>query len=277
MRYWLRTEQFRRSGLDAVKITEKVVTSVTTGGEFLRAVMDEMARAGGFRRWAAWGPDNLLYIPTIKRQIPDALFIHVIRDGRDVAYALDRKGFIRPFPWDQRYRLYVSALHWMWKIQTGRRHGRAIGSDYMEICFEDLVLHPEESLAKIGVFIGESLDYEKILKAKIGAIRAPNTSFPEEWESGKFLPVDRWKRKLSDDQVARLEALIGKLLVKLGYRLSRPESTTLGVRLRTMRATYPAFYELKEWLKMETPMGRFVNVDRLRVDECEDLSAPVNA
>src|SRR6202035_2333985 len=98
----------------------------------------EMARIGGVERWAAWGPDNLLHIPTIKREIPDALFIHVVRDGRDVAHALDTKGHIRPFRWDRGYRIYVSALHWMWKVRTGRGYGRAIGRDYMEIRFEDL-------------------------------------------------------------------------------------------------------------------------------------------
>src|SRR6266850_2476183 len=75
MCFWLRSRQFRRSGLEACQITERVVTSVRNGGDFLRAVMDEMARAGGYRRWTAWGPDNLLYIPDIKRQIPEALFI----------------------------------------------------------------------------------------------------------------------------------------------------------------------------------------------------------
>jgi hypothetical protein len=270
MRCWLRTKQFRRSGLDAGEITAKVVTSVTTGGEFLRAVMEGMARAGGFQRWAVWGPDNLLYIPTIKRQIPDALFIHVIRDGRDVACALDKKEFIRPFRWDRSYRLDVSALHWMWKVQTGRRHGQAIGSDYMEVRFEDLVLQPEEALTKVSAFIGENLDYERIRKAKIGAVRIPNTSFTEEWKSGRFSPVGRWKRQLSDDKVARLEGLVGGLLVELGYPLSRPDSTTLGFRLRTARAMYPAFYQLKEWLKTATPLGRFVNMNRLQIDQYED-------
>src|ERR1700687_1843479 len=52
MRCWLRTKQFRRSGLGAGAITAKVVTSVTTGGELLRAVMVGMARAGGFQRGA---------------------------------------------------------------------------------------------------------------------------------------------------------------------------------------------------------------------------------
>jgi hypothetical protein len=272
MRCWLQTRQFRRSGLDAGEITKKVVASVTTGGEFLCAVMGEMARAGGFQHWAVWGPDNLLHIPTIKRQIPDALFIHVIRDGRDVAYALDTKEFIRPFRWDRNHRLYVAALHWMWKVQTGRGHGRAIGPDYMEVRFEDLVLHPEEALTKVGAFIGENLDFEKIRKAKIGAIRVPNTSFTEEWKSGSFSPVGRWKRQLSDDKVARLEGLVGELLVELGYPLSRAERATLGFRLRTMRATYPAFYQLKEWLKTATPLGRFVNMNRLHIDQYEDSS-----
>ena len=270
MQCWLRTRQFRRSGLDAGEITKRVLTSVTTGGEFLRVVMEEMARAGGFQRWAVWGPDNLLYLPTVKRQIPDALFIHVIRDGRDVACALDKKEFIRPFRWDRSYRLYVSALHWMWKVQTGRRHGRAIGLDYMEVRFEDLVLHPEEALANVSAFIGENLNYEKIRKTKIGAIGVPNTSFTEEWKSGGFSPVGRWRRQLSDDKVTRLEGLIGKFLAELGYPLSRAESATSRFRLRTMRAMYPAFYQLKEWLKTATPLGRFVNMNRLHIDQYED-------
>jgi Sulfotransferase family len=275
MRWWVRTVQFRRSGLDAGEITEKVLNSVTTGGEFLRTVMEEMALAGGFQRWAVWGPDNLLYIPAIKRQIPDALFIHVIRDGRDAACALNKREFIDPFRWDRRYRLYVSALHWMWKVQTGRRYGQAIGRDYLEIRFEDLVLCPERALADVGAFVGEHLDYDKIREAKVGAVGIPNTSFSDEWKSGNFSPVGRWKRQLSGEQVARVESLVGELLTDLGYPLAhtasgRPERKRLGVRLRAMRVLYPAFYELKEWLKMATPLGRFVNMNRLRIDQCED-------
>jgi hypothetical protein len=106
----------------------------------------------------------------------------------------------------------------MGKVQTGRGHGRAIGPDYMEVRFEDLVLHPEEALTKVGAFIGENLDYEKIRKAKIGAIRVPNTSFTEEWKSGSFSPVGRWKRQLSDDKVARLEGWLENFWWNLAIR-----------------------------------------------------------
>jgi hypothetical protein len=187
-----------------------------------------------------------------------------------VACALDKREFIDPFPWDRNYRLYVSALHWMWKVQTGRRYARAVGADYMEVRFEDLVLHPEEALTKVGAFIGENLDYEKIRREKIGAVRIPNTSFAEEWKAGSFSPVGRWKRQLRNEQVIQLEGLIGQWLADLGYPLSCPETTAPGFRLRTMRTMYPAFYQLKEWLKTATPLGRFVNMNRLRIDESED-------
>jgi hypothetical protein len=31
-----------------------------------------------------------------------------------------------------------------------------------------------------------------------------------------------------------------------------------------------SFYQLKEWLKTATPLGRFVNMNRLHIDPCED-------
>jgi hypothetical protein len=273
MGYWVRSRQFRRSGLDAREITQKVLRSVRSGGDFLRIVMGEIAQTGGFQRWAVWGPDNLLYIPEIKRQIPEALFIHVVRDGRDVALALDRKRFIRPFPWDRNSRLFVSALHWMWKVRTGRRYARVLGSDYLEVHFEDLVLNPSDTLEKVGAFIGQTLDYEKIRKTEIGALRRPNTSFTEELEAHNFSPVGRWKSLLSEDQIVRLEALTGELLVELGYPLSHPQRASLGFRLRAMQSLYSGFYDLKEWLKTTTPMGRFVNMNRMHLNEVEDTGS----
>jgi hypothetical protein len=82
--------------------------------------------------------------------------------------------------------------------------------------------------------------------------------------------VGRWKNLLSEDQIARLEGLTGELLIELGYPLSHSQKANLGFRLRAMRFLYPAFYDLKEWLKTATPVGRFVNLNRLHLDEDED-------
>ena len=265
---WLRSRQFRRCGVDAATITQKVMNDVATPGDFLRVVMDEMARAAGYPRWAAWGPDNLLHIAEIKRQLPEAIFIHVVRDGRDVAYALDRKKFIEPLPWDRSQRLYVSALHWMWKVRRGRRDGRRLGGDYLEVRFEDVVLKPEETLRAISRFVSQDLDYERVRHADIGTMGRPNTSFVEELSASKFSPVGRWRRQLAQEKVAVLEGLIGDVLVDFGYELTQPQSK-IGAKLRFLRRVYPAFYDLKEWLKSETPFGRFVNMNRLHLDEAE--------
>ena len=90
--------------------------------------------------------------------------------------------------------------------------------------------------------------------------------------------MGRWKNLLSENQIARLEGLIGELLVELGYPLSHSQKANLGFRLRAMRSLYPGFYDLKEWLKTATPVGRFVNLNRLYLDEDEDpsLSASVS-
>jgi hypothetical protein len=225
--------------------------------------MSEMAQAQGFQRWAVWGPDNLLHMRAIKRQIPDALFIHVIRDGRDVAFALHTKGFIRPFPWDRQHRLLVSALHWRWKVQAGRRFRHELGADYMEVRFEDLVAKPQQTLAQLGEFIALPLDYDRIQSSQLGVVSNPNTSFPNELRSGSFDPVGRWKKQLSSEEVGQLESLIGDQLVELNYPLATPVPPNPGLRLRTLKATYPAFYSLKEWSRLRTPLGRFVNMNRL--------------
>ncbi len=263
MKYWVRSTQCRRTGLDPQQITERVLDKISTAGDFLCTVMEEMARAQGYRRWAVWGPDNLLHMRAIKRQIPNALFIHVIRDGRDVAHALHTKGFIRPFPWDRQHRLLVSALHWRWKVRSGRRSRHELGEDYVEIRFEDLVLKPQQTLAQVGEFIGLPLDYGQIQNSQLGVLSAPNTSFPAELRAGNFDPVQRWKKLLSPEEVQQLESLIGDELEELGYPLSAPRSSKNDVRLRMLRATYPPFYSLKEWSRLRTPLGRFVNTGRL--------------
>ena len=82
---WLRSEGFRRSGLNAQKLSAEMMATCTNGGEFIRSVMGEVAKSQGATRWAAYNPDSALHIPRIKADIPEALFIHIIRDGRDIA------------------------------------------------------------------------------------------------------------------------------------------------------------------------------------------------
>lgn len=63
--------------------------------DFLRVVMDEVA----WQQRAGNAPEEILHPSQIKKTRPNALVIHVIRDGSDVSVSLSNRRFIRPLPW----------------------------------------------------------------------------------------------------------------------------------------------------------------------------------
>jgi hypothetical protein len=261
MNVWLQTDYFRRSGLVADEIKVHVLAECSSGGDFLRILMEGIARKQNVRRWAECTPEHLLYVREIKKSIPDALIVHVIRDGRDVAMSLAKQGWIRTFPWDPGRDLMASGLYWEWVVKRGRELGRGLGADYLEVRFEELNLHPQESLTAIGTFIDHELDYEKILKVGLGSVSQPNTSFGDKDKGQAFNPVGRW-RSLPPEPAAMLEVLLGGLLRELGYEVSveHPGSLSLAAR----GGLYPAWFTTKHWLKSHTPLGRFVDTGLLQ-------------
>jgi hypothetical protein len=259
---WLRSKLFRVSGLDAGEISTKIMAECHGGGDFLRIVMQEIAHQQGVGRWADCTPDHLLYMQEIKRQIPDALFVHIIRDGRDVALSYARQRWSYPLPWDRNERLGVSALYWEWAVRKGREQGKRLGADYREVRFEELITNPQQSLEQLGLFIDHDLDYDRIQRAGIGSVSKPNSSFAGESEE-IFNPVARWKTKMSLDQIGGLEELIGEALLELGYGLTSDRRMSL--RSARLRATYLALFQAKHWMKA-TPLGRFVHLRNLEVE-----------
>src|SRR2546422_1153119 len=109
---WLGSKLFRASGIDPQRVETKILDNCRNAGDFLRTIMEEIARNQNAQRWAGNTPEEILYLPLIKRTIPDALVIHVIRDGRDVALSLSRKRYIKPFPWKKRENAIGAAIYW---------------------------------------------------------------------------------------------------------------------------------------------------------------------
>jgi hypothetical protein len=80
---WLGSKLFRASGLAAPQIENQVLEQCHNASDFLRIVMDRIARAQGAERWAENSPEGILYLPCIRCLIPEALVVHIIRDWRD--------------------------------------------------------------------------------------------------------------------------------------------------------------------------------------------------
>jgi hypothetical protein len=255
LRAWEASTLFTKTGLTADQIERDVLANCQNAGDFLRIVMEAMAHAQGVERWADCTPEHLLSLARIKETIPNALVIHIIRDGRDVALSMEKQHWIRPFPWDRSKGLEVAALYWEWIVNRGRVAGKMLGPDYCEVRYEDLVGDPHRILTQLGSFIEEDLDYERILKVGIGSVSKPNSSFKGEQASGEFKPVARWKNSLTEERLRSLEYVIGPTLRELGYQLET-KAPSSHQTLDRMRASYRRYFDTKHKLKTETPLGR---------------------
>ncbi len=254
---WLQSKAFQVSGLKAEEIETKVMAECAGASDFLRLVMEAVARSQGVDRWADSTPTNIPHMLRIRRDFPDAKFIHIIRDPRDMALSLDKKGWSRPLPWDRDNSLQAAAVYWEWIVRKGRKYGQQIGEDYLETRYEDLVQTPAQALAKIGAFLDCDLSYVRIQSQSVGSIKKPLTSFDEDLNQGKFNPVGRWKEKFPPQQLAPFEALIGPYMQELGYPLSS-SGLNRSLRVKTVRRIYAAFYSFKQWAKVHTPLSRMM-------------------
>jgi hypothetical protein len=267
---WLRSKGFRRTGLHPGQVSEKILNECHTGGDFIRVVMDAVAQSQQVQRWAMYDADSVLHVERFKHDIPNALFVHIIRDGRDIALSLKKMGGFAPLPWDrnQTESLVATSLYWEWMVHKGRADGRKFPADYIEIRYEDLITSPRETLGKLGGFLDQDLDYDRIRSAGLGRLSETNSSFREEGAKEKLNPLGRWKERLAHADVAAIEATVGECLQGNGYELSLPAAERRrSLRQSWMRGMYPAFLNSKLWLKLHTPVGRLANMSALELEE----------
>jgi Sulfotransferase family len=260
MNAWLKSKAFVASGLNAEEIRAKVLSECHGAGDFLRIVMEEVARKQGVDRWIDSTPTNIPHLLRIKKDFPDARIIHIIRDGRDVSLSLDKRGWSRPLPWERDKGLMAAGLYWEWIVRKGRKLGSML-PDYLEITYEDLVHELPETLQTISVFLQHDLDYARIQKTSLGSVKTPLTSFQEELEAHQFSPVGRWKNrdKVSPERLAMLESLVGGYLNELGYVLSGNQAPPhQSPAVKRMRLLYRGYYECKQWAKVNTPLSRLL-------------------
>lgn len=205
---WDLDPQFVRLGLSGVHQIDYA--------EAIRRVFLLYAEAHGKTRIGDKTPWFVLHIPLLADLFPDARFVHLVRDGRNVALSM------LDTPWGPS-RLTDAALLWRRLVLTGRKAGRQVGPDrYKEIFYEELVDNPAAVLAEVCSFV--ELDY-----------RPEMTRYYEngsEWIPGRLNGGDpnlagpprrdlrRWRTDMSQDSIATFEATAARALREFGYELA---------------------------------------------------------
>src|SRR5207302_624602 len=92
-------------------------------------------------------PAHSGYVPQIRRVFPEAKFIWIYRDGRDVALSL------RKVPWMDP-NLAVDFLVWLFYYAKQMQTGKDNPGDVHFVKYEDLVSQPASELSRITAFLG---------------------------------------------------------------------------------------------------------------------------
>jgi len=165
-----------------------------------------------------FGDKTPLYVgivPQLAVIYPGARFIHLIRDGRDVAISFIDAGF--------EGRVYDGKrFEWINAVHKGLEYRQAsVAEAILEVRYEDLVASPEQTLRKICHFIGEAFE-EKMLSYADRVDMVPKRGEQIHTKLNKPLKDDAigvWKTKLSGPACFVMEACLYRELQRLGYPL----------------------------------------------------------
>lgn len=133
---------------------------------------------------------------------PNAKFIYLFRDGRDVARSVVQMGWAG--------NTYVAADWWMDAEREWDMLRQQLPTDrWIEIRHEDLIRDTQAVLTKICKFIGTVYDERMFDYTKKSAYGLPDSRLSNQW-----------RNKMKPKELRRVEAKLGELLARRGYSLS---------------------------------------------------------
>ncbi len=195
----------------------------------VRAFYRLYAEKHGKSRWGDKTPLHTPHLGEIEALLPEARFVHLLRDGRDVALSLRRTWFA---PAQDMTSL---AEAWVRFVTAGRREG-AERRHYLEVRYEALVNDAETELRRICAFL--SLDFDAAMlryhQRTAERLREHGDRFDRQ---GRLLvshaerltnqarttrpPLPercaRWRDEMTSAELAEFGAHAGPLLAELGY------------------------------------------------------------
>ena len=163
------------------------------------------------------------HIPEIRKIWPDANFIHLVRDGRDVACSyLELKDIATDSPYRPKLPEDVASIarEWVSNNQLIERELSDIPERRLLIRYEDLISEKRSTLDRILEFA--DLEWSDQLDDHTSGNDEPASTM--DWKKrtrGPFDParVGRYRSCLSDDQISTFEKLAGSALEHYGYSI----------------------------------------------------------
>ncbi|MBO0828808.1 MAG: sulfotransferase [Streptosporangiales bacterium] len=232
--------RFRDLQLDPADVVEQVVAAGPTVGSACATVLRMYAARFGKPRWGDKRPGYHRVIPILRTLFPDAVFVHLVRDGRDCVASLERASW-----WNRPIHHSIHA--WMSATSNARRAARTLPADsFYELRYEELVAEPGKQLSALCEFLDEEYDEAMATpKALAGVVVAPRKMRVEgTYRDVSTSSIGNWRTRLEPWQVDLCEAIMGDRLREYGYDLTGAGRAPAAHRLAYARA---AFGRSRRW------------------------------
>ena len=246
-------------GLDSGAVAQRLRPGMTTGAA-LAAIFETYAAERGKARWGDKTPLYMQFLPVLERLFPDALFVHLVRDGRDAALSfLAVPEGIMTAGWGHPRDVAGFACQWATEVRDARALGRRVGHErYLELRYEDLVAQPGRELERVCTFAG--LAYDDGMLEYVGQTESAAKPHQQRLSQAPTPGVRNWRTELAPDDRIAFEQVAGAVLAELGYETAaagtdRRRLAAYRAKTAAWRAVGAATQRSPLWRRRHPPLG----------------------
>lgn len=215
-------------GFDEERLLERAKRGPRTYAGLLDAVLSDFAERHGKLRWVEKSAGQS--IQAVLGLFPDARFIHIFRDPRDVVASSMEAA------WTRAENATAIAHQWRsFTIQT-MWCGRELGpTQFMQVRYEDLVRDPVTVMRMVCAFLDEEFDPGMV--EDTSRRRGTVPAVADAWQ-GRALgrvesrPRRQWADRLSRIDQLRVNAVVDTMLKPLGYPPASDSTRALSFPLK---------------------------------------------
>ncbi|MFA6434556.1 MAG: sulfotransferase [Elusimicrobiales bacterium] len=223
------------------------------------AFYEQYRRFRGAKRWGCKSTFMVHYAGAARRYSSGAKFIHLVRDGRDVAVSSRDSVFNHFHPY------FVAGL-WSLQQRQAAALARTMGKDeFITLRYEDLVCEPESSARKACRFLGEDYSpamlryFEGTEPKKLASANASWANCAKPVLAGNS---GKYRTKLSAGEIELFETVSSAELELFGYRLENPRGGLPHPARPPLPPYRKAAYFMLEKCRMAYILGRSLFTDR---------------
>jgi len=221
--------KFDTWALDRAELNSLIINQQPSDYATLCALIYEAYAASQSRSVAVWGDKNNFHVnhlSTLSEIYPDARFLHLVRDGRDVACSyreVMKQNSMSPYAPQLPTDIESIADEWLTNVRKVDNYLSGLhGSKKRTVRYEDLVRQPESVISNICIWLGLVFEPKMLEFYDRNKRDQLEPSLTMDWKQRTMEPVSagtvgRFRTLLTVDELESFNRVAGDMLSRFGY------------------------------------------------------------